>query len=198
MPTTSDASIVFNFTLATGAEASVVRHMQGPAAWTVALFEDVGDAIENWFNVADGGVNAAKDLFSNQVTLEEVVFTALAGAPQVEYVHEIGIAGTNAGSPVPPETSIVTKWNTGFPGRSFRGRSFWPGFWGSGLDADGLVAAANAVIYGNVMQRLIDDVNTAAASSVAFGVYSRLLDDITPITSVTVRRTPHHQSRRNS
>lgn len=193
-----DYRLDLHFIIPNGEEASVVRHVEWITTPSVADVQAVLDAIANWWSVDDGPVSRARTSFSAQTILVDVTATSLGALPPVQVVESINVAGLDTGDAAPPESALVTTWYTGIPGRRYRGRSFWPGYGPDGLNSQGLFDASALAVYNAQFQRLFEDINATDPGNVFFGVNSRLLEEITPISSVTARQIPHHQSRRNN
>lgn len=198
MPTANMCQVAINFTMPNGDNASVIRHLEFGAPITANDILIPGPVVEDWWDVDAGPVTAAKTAFVSALTLTDVTTTQLTGGPPLQAVWSVGITGTQPGDAPPNESSVVSTWYTGFPGRSFRGRSFWPGYAPTNLSSNGTLDDAATVVYQDKFDRLNDALNAIAGDSAAnHCVYSRLLDVMTPITSVVARDVLHHQSRRN-
>lgn len=199
MPDVGMYRLAFNFTIPNGTEASVIRHIDngGVALDNVNQLAIAQAAVDWWDTVGAGGFQPIAQ-FAVGTVLQEVVLTQMAGVPPTELSVSSGVAGAAAGDAPPPESALVSTWRTISPGRSFRGRSFWPGYAWASLDSTGLLAAGNVPFWQGIMENLINDINNAGGATQQFAVYSKTLDVMTPITGVTVRTTPHHQSRRNA
>lgn len=198
MPEVSWSRITFNFTLPNSTPGTVVRHFDAAGgAPVLADYQAMGQAVEDWWNTNPGAGPAALTQFHSNTTLESVTLTQMAGAAPLEYVHDIGTSGDGTGDAPPNESAIVTTWTSGIPGRSFRGRSYWPGYDLDILDGTGRLAGTTVANWNQIMNDLRDALNTAGATINGFAVYSRTLDQMTPITGVTTRNVPHHQTRRN-
>lgn len=199
MPLLGFYRLALNFQIPNGTEASVIRHCtNGNVEVDNTEMVAVLAAIEDWWDATGAGASGAKVQFSTGTVLQDVVMTQMTGTPPDEVSASVNIAGTSAGDAPPPESAIVSTWTTGSPGRSFRGRSFWPGYAVLALDGTGLLAPGNVTVWTTIMENLTDAINNAGMALVQHAVYSKTLDVMTPITGTTIRSTPHHQSRRNA
>lgn len=198
MPTALMAQLAFNFTMPNGDDAAVIRHVEWASAPDAADFAALGNEMKQWWDATEVGVTGMKTACVSSLVLKDVTITALAGAPALQHVESVNIAGTQPGDAPPNESSVVSTWYTGFPGRSFRGRSFWPGWATVNLSSAGVLEPAAVTVYQEKFDRLTIDINTApSVVPPVHCVYSRLLDVMTPVTSVVARNVLHHQSRRN-
>jgi len=100
-------------------------------------------------------------------------------------------AGTFAAAePLPPQIAAVGNFKTGIATRSTRGRMYFPAATetdnqATALPSAGYLAAASAIPL--AMQTFTAVVTGGNTASVTWGVYSRKLDLVTPITVITMR-----------
>lgn len=188
-----------NFSLCNGVPGAVVLH------WFKSDLEDVSEltltdmnaAIESWWTDSLGG-QVGRAFFNNNTTLENIVSTAFRQTPQLQDELIVGTAGTATGIALPAETAVVVSWYTNTAGRSYRGRTYWPGPDPDQLGNDGQLTAAFQTNWTATMEQLRQQIGGVDAGNVDFAIYSRKLDVMTQIQSKLVRRTLHHQSRRNT
>lgn len=195
MPSANDAIVTFNFTTPVGEEAAVVRHVHKTGgALNQADLITLGASFVSWWEDDDGPVARARVHFNNNLVLDDVTLTQMAGVPPLQVVTPSGLAGESALDAPPPESALVTTWYTGSPGRSFRGRSFWPSYATDAIGDNGTFLPASLAVIQDAFDRLLA---VGSPPGFEFVVYSRTLDVTTEITSVVLRSIPHHQSRRN-
>jgi hypothetical protein len=155
--------------------------------------EDEGLSSEGDIATAiDGAITAAWPTIATYLTvatkLDRVSVYKLPGATgKAVGVAEatLGLAGTNNGDPIPPQCSAVVTLLTGRPGRSYRGRQYWPAFTETTLDPTGRMTAAAQVALKNFMVAWMGAVNTALAFR-SLVVISPTLGEGFPITEVKV------------
>lgn len=187
----------WNFTCANGASAAVVQHFFETLNQdlTSQMLQDVAGTLEDWWTNSIGG-QIGRAFFNQNTTLRSIVCTAFRQNPQLQEELIVGTAGTATGVSSPSEGAVVVSWYTAAAGRSYRGRSFWPGYDPDTLGNDGQLTAAQATSWTGTMNTLISQYELTASINMA--VYSRKLDQMTEVLTPVVRRTIHHQSRRNS
>lgn len=114
-----------------------------------------------------------------------------------EYIRPSALEG--ATTPTKPfQTSIVASLLTGRPGRSYRGRLYWP-FLGSTISTSTLrIPTAFTQSFANEMAALLTAIATTAAPDQATApvVVSQTLDVATPITQISVGDVIDTQRRR--
>lgn len=183
-----------------GQACKVVLHAQPspfapgpPNAAHVAAF---ATGIYNWLLDGNGGqVAVPRPLFDNTTTFVDVVATARGVDPAVFFQLDINLPGQFAGTPLPAETAVVSRWKTGKVGRSFQGRSFWPGVQSGVLDGTGLINSAALAGVEDQLGGIVDVLDSGDVVDLA--VFSRKLQVLTEVNYVEVPRTLHHQTRRN-
>lgn len=196
--TDQDVRITLNWELPNSEAAANVLHAHFDATPAIGDLEDLATTFETWWTNGLGGEPAFKTAFHANTTLVSIQVTQLVGAPPLEHVLAVGTAGDGIGDAPPNESAIVVTWYTGFPGKSFRGRSFFGGYdTDAMLGTDGLVIPSQVVQMQETTQALVDAVG-ALINDVRLAVNSRTLEVLTPITTTVARSVPHHQSRRNS
>lgn len=120
------------------------------------------------------------------------VTAQLAEAPTTSWV------GTSAGK-TPFQAAIVLSLMTGRPGRSFRGRMYWPA-WGLQVQTDLTIVAATVAAIAANAAAMITDIGTAAGADFAMQpvVNSKVLGTTNPVTSVRVGNILDTQRRRRN
>lgn len=108
----------------------------------------------------------------------------------------VPITGTTGGTS-PSQTSVVFSFRTGRPGRSYRGRVYWPAA-GASIASLGTVASTIslsnaagqlAALYKDMGRRSLD-------ADLQPVVWSKALSVVTPVTQVSVNDIPDTQRRR--
>lgn len=108
----------------------------------------------------------------------------------------LDFSGGATADPLPPQTAIVASHSTGFRGRSFRGRTYIPG-WGENInDTIGQVLAATRAAIPGAFNTFRSDLAAVTNGPVEHAVVSRKLLVATPITSTTVDPEFDRQNRR--
>lgn len=109
--------------LYSGEVAQNVLHYKASEPWTPELMTDLADAISDWWNdIADSTVSSA-------VSLTSLILTDMSSATGYRLVYTGGLpkAGTVGGDPMPNNVAMVITKETGFRGRTMRGRIFHMG-----------------------------------------------------------------------
>lgn len=195
------AEVVFNFTLPPGTTAKTVLHVEKTphSAIVQADLDALAAAGVDWWENDHSPVDNAKSGYNHGVTLVSVTATARGLTPQLQAVEVSGQPGELSGNALPPESSVVTTWYTGTPGRSYRGRNFWPHLHYGALGANGELTSgevtSTAAAYAKLRELL-----EASFSGALLSVYSATLGVMTPVnaSSPVVRAIIHHQRRRNT
>jgi hypothetical protein len=137
---------------------------------------------------------------STLTKLEKVSVYKLPGAsgPAVSVAEaSLTLAGSNNADPCPPQVAIVATLLTGRPGRSYRGRQYWPAPTETTLDGTGRMTSALQVAFKNFMTTWMGAVNSALAFR-SLVVISPTRGEGFPITEVKVGNVFDTQrSRRN-
>lgn len=105
--------------------------------------------------------------------------------------------GTSSGQASAPQVCEVATLRTAMPGRSYRGRLYWPLRWAT--HPNGVVSAADQTQLNGTVQGLAQAISTelgAVGTSAAWGVYSKTLGLITPVSTVSVGTRVDTQRRR--
>lgn len=181
---------------------------------TYALFDaTVGFTAQQWADHLQNVFQAnLKAKFDTEIVLSKT--TTLKGNGSAVYTTgestAAGTRGTNAVSSVTANTAVLVKKNTGFGGRTARGRMYFPWFISEGgVDEIGNIAGADVTAIQTVCDAWLAVVNgTPAAASmvIANRTYDRPWDqagrqlvsvDVGPaVTSLTVETIAATQRRR--
>lgn len=158
----------------------------GGIAITQALTNTIGTAIKSAFTST-----AFVGQIHTTVALANIGLRDIRSANQTEYIDTGGaVVGTGTGDLLPPQTAFCITLRTAFSGRSFRGRTYLPGFSEAFNSTTGTVASAGGAVafVGAIKSSLV-------TSSLDLGVISRPAPDATPprsgfitvVTSIVAR-----------
>jgi len=155
----------------------------------------IASAFEDWFTAHAGAV-------SDQYELSELRVRDMADASAPGYIFSVGTAGTDTSALLPPGTALAMSLNTGFSGRSFRGRVFLGGFCESVNDTNGtLDSTSQATIEGNfgdlVAALVALDFPLAVVSKISGGS-PRPSAVVTPVATFQANQVWDRQKRRGN
>lgn len=197
--------VVISGTLPGGEVWSVGAHFVGaagvPTAQSFAQLDAWAGRIAalNAGNVVPAGV---RNIMSTAVAVTSVRCELLNGDASLAQAAERGTPDprTGVGTPTKPlQTSLVASLFTGRPGRSYRGRMYWPAL-GLGLGAtDGRVSNATCQAVATETAQFLRNVGAQAGFESEPGflvVCSQTLNVNTPVTEIRVGDVPDVQRRR--
>lgn len=140
----------------------------------------VKTALENnWATIASSYYSGTK---LQKVSVYEIPIT---GGPATDQAEEtLTLAGSSSSVPVPANVAVVATLLTGAPGRSRRGRMYWPGFQSSALDGSGRIEAPFPSNLANFLADTFGEINVVGTRLV--GVYSRTTSSINAVQAVSV------------
>ena len=195
------AQCVFRWDLNNGQEGINVLHFGvfGGADFDTPDCQAVAESVHDWYsnpNFKTETNNALRFYIDSNVILREIIVSDVGPGPSVQFTETVNEAGAVASTPLPIESSVVTTWRTLTPGRSGRGRTFWPGFTVTALDDAGGLGGVVQGTFTTTCQALIDGFGIEADYFPS--VFSRLTSVNHIMTSATVQSVIHHQRRRNS
>jgi len=107
------------------------------------------------------------------------------------------VSGTATAAAIPPQCAVVLTLRTATPGRSHRGRVYWPP---KSAASDGSVAGADKTLYAAALNALVDQIEIAVAavgSNLAWVVWSRTLGIGTAVSQISIGSRGDTQRRRN-
>jgi hypothetical protein len=194
------AKAVFRWDLTNNTEGINVMHFQrfGTTDFGTAQCQEVAEALHDWYSNANFLTEtnfSLKSYLDSNCFLREIVVSDVGAGPSVQYTETVNEAGALTATPLPVESSVVCTWRTLTPGRSGRGRTFFPGFTTGSLDDAGGLASSQVTNVGATCQALVDGLVTEGDYFAA--VFSPLNSSASIITSATVQPVIHHQRRRN-
>lgn len=155
-PAPACAQAVLRFGLTTGGtftHANVLNYVSdGATAWTAGQLETLGEALAAWFDaIAKVNMSAVYSLINIELRGLESQEAAYADWP-------VGIAGSAAGDPLPPNVAACITMTTPFTGRSARGRMYWGGL-AESQSGGASLNAGNVTGINDMAEALLNDVN---------------------------------------
>lgn len=158
---------------------------------TDVLMGDIADAVVGWVNAS------MKNRLVDSAVVDEVIVEDLDATFTPPVLRPITVAGTVGGNPAGGQVAAITTLNTGRPGRSYRGRIFWPEVSSTDINAlDGTTLDADAVAAYDTSVNALQTALTAASATCTLAVISRLLSNAEPVLSVKTRSYLGTQRRR--
>lgn len=168
----------------------------GATAPTVDQMTAVATAFKNWENVT------AKAEHSNSLGLYNILVKDLTSrdAPAIDYQTGLPIQGANVGQALPGNVTVAIKWETGFRGRSFRGRTYHVGMTATQVLGDQLVVGTQASLLA-IYRALIADVFAVPGCELGVVSYAshnawRAAGLFTPIIDCSINADLDSQRRR--
>lgn len=158
----------------------------GSIAITQALTNTIGAAIKTGFT--SSGHNAQ---ISTSVALASVGLRDIRSANTAEFIDSgAAVAGAAAGDLLPPQTALCITLRTAFAGRSFRGRSYLPGYTEASSTSLGVATGSTTGVAFVTMLKSV-----LVANALDLGVLSRPAPDAIPpragfintVTSIVAR-----------
>lgn len=167
------------------------------------LHYDAGPATIIAQSDADGVASAVGAAFTSSLwrgdvadlwRLDRVGVRDLRTANLPEFESSVALAGTNAGQPLPAQTTLVATLRTAKAGRSFRGRFYSCG-WSENSSATGLNAS------GSARDHMVDFLEAISLLTIdgqewALAVLSRAVPQLNPVTSISANVEWDTQRRR--
>jgi len=189
VPIPQTVRAVLRFQQFTDERQSVLHYKKSSGSITQADLDAIATNLRDWW--AGPGRTAS----NTQLALFEVTATDISveGGAQSTLPVSPPITGSVASASAPGNVTGTASWRTNRTGRSFRGRTYWPGFYDGGINDDGTINAS-----------LVTAVAVAAAN-LLFGfvpvgfllaVASQVLHTSEPIMRVVVENVVDSQRRR--
>lgn len=194
IPLPNTIKVVFEYTIG-GKLAVNIIFVRKPSTVTPSDLATVADNMRAWWN------DNMKPLTTTNTQLNRLVLTdqTVANGITLDFTTGLPLIGTNALPPPTAATAVISSLRTGFSGRSFRGRVYWP----TGNEEDytdqavtlGLTAAVLAAV--NALRGVINTIgfDWVVASRQANGV-PRVTGVTTPVISLLVNNRIDTQRRR--
>lgn len=195
IPAVNTARVTMEFTHYDSFACNVF-HVHKPTVWDVVTLAQLVDVFETWWK-------NDKSICSPQTTLNRIVAKDMS-VQDSEVVEKTIIAnnvGTNAEPGHPSHVTFAVKWNTGFAGRSYRGRTYHIGLpllTTSGNALLGSYLNSAKVHYETILTDIpaYDPNAVLVVASYYHNKAPRATAILTPIVSVTVDGTLDSQRRR--
>jgi hypothetical protein len=136
-------------------------------------------------NLLDWWHDLVRPNVTNQLSVVEVIATSLEQLPGIQQSSPCisECSGTHAGEPEPGNVTGTTTLRTGFAGRRYRGRYYWPGFVTGATNNDDTITSSYAVAMAIAGANLVFGY---LQNSVLLAVLSRVGEFITPVNQVGV------------
>ena len=172
-----------------------VKGISDPA--TLGELTDIGDVFTNWWDTV------ARANFHSSFSVDEFFIVDISAADGLFFSAVPSTPAGAAGSSVAAaNAAIVSKWETGLSGRSFRGRTYWGAIPQVFITDAQHITTAAAAEYETQASSLIDALNTAGfalcvLSRIASGVL-RVTGLLTEIISVFTNTKIDSQRRRTA
>lgn len=181
--------VVFNWT---GPAQLAQTHLGLKATGAAQTIENLAATmVTNVLKSSSGGLTWGH---SSAWAIGSITFNDVKPGTRAPYIHTFSaVAGSDiTGDDLPPQSSLVVTWRTTLKGRSYRGRTYLPG-WKESQQASG-TWAANATTaasdWADEMMRLYD--GGAVNPNYQLSVVSRYLNGVkrlTPVATAIVSRS---------
>lgn len=175
-------------------DGGVITDYGDLATLASAIFADWGT--ETW-------ATALLNALASSNTLDRVRVEARDGTTLIQAAESDGTPiNGNGGNPNPPQTAFVISLRTGRPGRSYKGRMYFPL---TGMSVASNTGRLNPVSIGPLLTGAKDMIKaTLAQADTVAGpgsdfktvVYSSKLDLVTPVTTIAIGDVVDSQRRR--
>lgn len=171
---------------------------------TITDFEgltDLADAI--WTGLTGGGWPNLQSALSQSNGFSKVRVESREGTTLLQAGESAsGLETGNGAGVLPPQCAAVFSLRTGRPGRSYKGRMYWPATGVSPESSTGRMGNTFATALLGDYVEMLSDVATLAngimgpGSQLAPVVYSTKLDLVTPVTTIALGNVIDTQRRR--
>lgn len=157
--------------------------------------DDLTDSIASALDTTLGASTALRDLLTldGSVTGVQTYYYGATGPAILQGEAPITVTGTGSTN-APFQTSMVFSLRTGLPGRSGRGRVYWPAL---GVD---MTSTGNRVNQGTPYTELVTALSgvedAASGYGLSLAVYSPTRDLLTLVSSIQMGNVPDVQRRR--
>lgn len=161
---------------------------------SLADLQAVGNVFAAWWN------NTLQANMPNFVTLEAIEVRDASAQGQEGLDIPIGEAGSISSTALPNNVTFVIKLLTGLAGRSFRGRSYWPGVSSQMLATQNTITTTFAAVVQDVFEELIGLLAAEAFELAIASLFNngqpRAAGVLTPVIGASVNLTLDSQRRR--
>lgn len=156
-----------------------------------ALLGNIADAVVAWVN------SSMKTRLCDSAVVDEVIVEDLEASPVPPVLRAITVAGTVGGNPAGGQVAAITTLLGASPGRSHRGRIFWPEVSSTDINAlDGTTLDPDAVAAYDTSVNALNTALDAIDGTCSLAVISRKLSIAEPVLSVKTRSYLGTQRRR--
>lgn len=158
--------------------------------------ETIGDATDAT-EIAEGWETSVLPnylaLLQNQYAVDMLRVRKLDD-PSIGVDYDLSGSGARTGEACPPQTTALIKWRTAKFGKSYRGRSYLSPISETDQNGGGITTTLETALeaFAGVAQGF-----TAGASFLTLQVYSRTLNEVTPVTTFLVDGFMKTQRRRS-
>lgn len=161
---------------------------------TFLLDQTVVNEIADVIRTAYASAAAA---FSTAWTLTDISIADLRTATSPAWDSDVvDLAGSAAGAGMSPNIAVCVSHQTGFRGRSYRGRTYLTGIPTSTMENDGTIASSRRALFIGIFANMRLNLPSVSVGDFTQAVVSRKLLEATPVTSSTVDLELDHQDRR--
>lgn len=155
------------------------------------LLDNIADAIVAWCG------SSMKNRLCDSAVIDEVQVIDLEASPVDPVLRSVTIAGTVGGNPAGGQVAAISTLNTGAPGRSRRGRIFWPEVSSTDINAvDGTTLDPDAIAAYDTSLNALNTALNAIDGVTSLAVVSRVLNVASPVLTVKTRPYLGTQRRR--
>lgn len=180
-----------------GEQTCNIFHVLCPTDPSEADLTEIATIFRDWWDAEMQGLTVS----TTSLEAIEVKDMTADGEEGILFTAGLPLAGSDANVPLPNNVTFATRLNTGFTGRSRRGRSYFAGVPADALDTDKqhITSTWQTLVMGAFADLLTALVTAgfelAVASTIEDGV-PRTTGLVTPISSVSVNTTLDSQRRR--
>lgn len=140
---------------------------------------------------------SAAAAFHTAWTLTDISIADLRTATSPAWDSDVvDLAGSATGDAMSPNIAVCVSHQTGFRGRSYRGRTYLTGIPVSTMGPDGTIASSRAALFVGIFANMRLNLPDITAGEFTQAVVSRKLLEATPVVSSTVDTELDHQDRR--
>jgi hypothetical protein len=182
------ARAVFNATQH-GSSRVTVLHYWRTDGWDMANLEALNIDLMLWWN------EVGRFQMPDDMTLLDITTTALDNEPNIQDTLPCtsGCQGTRVEQPEPGNVTGTVSWRTASVGRSFRGRSYLPGFCTGDTNDDDTISSTRLV---GMLAWAANLIWYVTDGTVQLGVLSRKLNEIHPVTGWVIENVLDSMRRR--
>lgn len=180
-----------------GQQICNVFHVRTDTPGDLGTLETIGGVFAAWW------IDHLAPISTNAISLQavEVTDVSVASGAGIEYTDGLPVAGSDNTGTMPNNVAVAVKLASGLTGRSFRGRSYYPGLSYTSLNSDKqtittTMQTALKTIFEGLLADLVAEGMNLVVQSLFTGGAPRAAGVITDIGSVSVNPTLDSQRRR--